>query len=131
MNDSLLATAKFQKGERIITAGTPATTAYMIDKGNVRVFLEKDGKIIDLATLGENEIFGESSLFDEAKYGAHVEAEEETELTLITPEILSTKMESCDFMIKAVIQMLLERLRKTNEALLRSETREHIDVGFV
>lgn len=126
-----ITTKTFSAGEKIIHQGQEADTAYLIDSGKVRVYLEQEGKIVDLAELGPDEIFGETALFSGAQYGAFVEAIEETEVTLITPEILKIKMQSCDPMIRAMMQMLIERLNATNKALLKSETREFIDVAFV
>ena len=127
----MLNTQIFQPGELIIKQGEEASTAYLIDRGKVRVFLEQDSKIVDLAELIEDEIFGETALFTGAAYGANVEAIEETEVTLITPEILQIKIQNCDPMMRAIIQMLIERLQHTNKALLESETREFIDVAFI
>lgn len=131
MSNTTLTTQTFKPGERIVQQGAEAQTAYLIDSGRVRVFLEQNGKIVDLAELGEDEIFGETALFTGAAYGANVEAIEETEVTLITPEILKIKIQNCDPMMRAIIQMLIERLQRTNKALLESETREFIDVAFV
>lgn len=126
-----LKTETYQPDQLIIKQGAQAETAYLIDKGRVKVFLEQDEKIVDLAELGEDEIFGETALFTGAAYGANVVAIEETEVTLITPEILKIKMQNCDPMMRAIIQMLIERLQRTNKALLESETREFIDVAFI
>lgn len=128
---TVLTTQTFQPGERIVQQGAEAQTAYLIDRGKVRVYLEQEGKIVDLAELGDDEIFGETALFTGAAYGANVDAVEETEVTLITPEILKIKIQNCDPMMRAIIQMLIERLQRTNKALLESETREFIDVAFV
>ena len=131
MSNNDLISKTFKPGEIIVSQGEQADTAYMIDRGKVKVYLKDGDKIVDLAELAEDEIFGETALFTGASYGAYVEATEETEVTLITPEILKIKMKSCDPMIRAMMQMLIERLRKTNQALLESETREFIDIAFI
>ncbi len=122
---------KFKKGERIITIAQEATTAYMIVSGSVRVFLEDDGKQVELATLHEDDIFGETAIFSGEYYGANVEASEDTELFVITPQSFSDMLKDSDPIIRALIRMLIERLRNTNEALLKSETREFMDIAFV
>ena len=124
-------TLVFQPKQRIITKGDDATQAYVILKGKVHVFLEKGGKTVTLAHLQEGAIFGETALFDRKHYGAHVEAEEETRLGIITPEAFQEKMKSCDPMLRAIILMLIERQRKTNQALLDSETRELIEIALI
>ena len=124
-------TRTFTPGQRIITKGDPATIAYTITRGSVRVFLDKDGKDVTLAELKTGALFGETALFGGSEYGAHVEAVTDTELAVITPEAFQDKIAACDPMIKSIITMLLERQKRTNEALLRSETREFMDIGFV
>jgi CRP-like cAMP-binding protein len=121
----------FEKGARIISAGEPATHAYLILKGRVRVFLEQDGKEISLAELEMGEIFGESSLFTDCEYGAHVEALEDCSLDIISKEDFQTKLDECDPLIKSMFALLVERQRKTNQALLESETREFMDIVLV
>ena len=122
---------EFKAGERIITKGDTAEKAYIIISGKVRVFLEEDTKQVDLATLEEDDIFGETAIFSNQAYGANVEAVEDTELFVITPESLSEMLKGSDPIVRALIRMLIERLKNTNEALLKSETREFMDIAFV
>ena len=121
----------FSAGERIITQGDEADKAYMILSGKARVYLEDGTRVVELAELGEDEIFGESAILSGQPYGANVEALEDTELYVITPESLSEMLKSSDPIIRALIHMLINRLKATNEALLKSETREFIDVGLI
>ena len=131
MTATTLTSQTFAAGDIIVKKGDESTTAYLIDSGKVLIYLEEGDKVVDLATLGEDEIFGETALFTGAAYGANVKALEDTELTLITPEILAVKMKGCDPLLRSILQMLIERLDKTNKALVESETREFIDVAFV
>ena len=72
-----------------------------------------------------------TALFGGGSYGAHVDAETDVELAVITPESFAGKIQSSDPMVRAIVQMLMERLKKTNEALLKSETREFMDIALV
>jgi CRP-like cAMP-binding protein len=121
----------FNAGERIITKGEHAEKAYMIIDGKVRVFLEDGTKQVELAVLEEDAIFGETAIFSGQAYGAHVEALEDTELFVITPESLSEMLKGSDPIVRALIRMLIDRLQSTNEALLKSETREFMDIAFI
>jgi CRP/FNR family transcriptional regulator len=120
----------YEAGERILSIGEPATQAYMIRSGKVRVYLKKDGKTVDLALLGPGEIFGEAALFKGGEYGANVDAIENLDVAIITPETLEAMMSSSHPFIRALISMLGERLKQTNTRLVKSETREFIDIGF-
>lgn len=122
---------EFNPGERIITKGDDGVEAYIILEGRVRVFIDQDGKEVTLAELGEDEIFGESSLFTDGQYGAHVEASEECILRTITKQTFKEKLEACDPVMKTMFKLLIERQRKTNQALLDSETREFMDIVLI
>lgn len=122
---------KFKSNERVITQGDTAEKAFMILSGKVRVYLEDGTKIVELAELGEDQIFGESAIFSDAPYGANVDTLEDTELYVITPQSLKEMLSDADPIVRALLQMLIERLKKTNEALLKSETREYIDVALI
>lgn len=104
-------------GDEIITQGEPAMEAYLIMQGRFDVTLTRDGKTAALATLGEGEIFGETALFKGSDYGATVTAATDGVLQPITPDILDARIAQCDPLIKAVIRMLMIRLRKSNERL--------------
>jgi len=121
----------FTTGQRIINKGDTAEKAYMVMSGKVRVFLEEDNKQVELATLEEDDIFGETAIFSNQSYGANVEALEETKLFVITPESLSEMLKGSDPIVRALIRMLIDRLKNTNQALLKSETREFMDIAFI
>ena len=124
-------TLKVKSGTRIITKGEKATAAYMILNGEVRVFLEDGSKTIELAKLGQYEIFGETAIVGDTENGAHVDAIKDTTLLVITPESLTKMLEETDPIIQALIRMLIDRLKATNEALLKSETREFMDIALI
>ena len=123
MDDSL-ETFIFPEGRPIIEQGDPAMEAYLIESGEVSVSVEKDGKVTQLATLGENEIFGETALFKGSDYGATVTPTTETTVVKITPDILDIKIRLCDPMIRALIKMMMERQRRTNDALAEKQLNE-------
>ena len=124
-------TENFTRGQRIITKDETADRAYLILSGSVKVFLEDGSKVVELATLGENEIFGESALFSGEPYGANIDAAEDTTLQIITPDSFATMMEGTDPIIQTLLNMLVKRLKSTNEALMKSETREFMDIDLI
>jgi len=124
-------TQNFKAGDLIIKKGNAADKAFMIVSGKVRVFLEEDAKQVDLATLGADAIFGETAIFSDQTYGANVIATDDTELFIITPQSLNEMLETSDPILRALLHMMIERLKNTNEALLKSETREFMDIAFI
>lgn len=131
MTDMDKKTEHFKAGEIILQKGDEAVKAYMIVSGKVRVYLQEDTKQVELATLGEDNIFGETAIFSDQVYGANIEAVEDTELFIITRESFNEMLKGSDPVMRALIRMLIERLKNTNEALLKSETREFMDLAFI
>lgn len=93
--------------------------AYLVIGGKAAVFLNGQ----KLATLGEGEIFGEAALFKGSDYGADVRAEGNLSVQPITPDILDAKIDKCDPMIRALIRMMMIRLRRANEGLSKAGNR--------
>lgn len=123
MSDSL-ETFIYPEGRPIIEQGEPAMEAFLIEKGRVKVTMEKDGKTLELAELGEDQIFGETALFKGSDYGATVTPIEETTVVKITPDILDAKIRLCDPLLRALIKMMMERQRRSNDALAQYQTKE-------
>ncbi|MCI5060884.1 MAG: Crp/Fnr family transcriptional regulator [Alphaproteobacteria bacterium] len=123
MSDSL-ETFIYPEGRVIIEQGEPAMEAFLIEDGKVKVTIEKDGKTIELAELGEDQIFGETALFKGSDYGATVTALEETTVVKITPDILDIKIRLCDPMVRALIRMMMERQRRSNDELADYRTQD-------
>ncbi len=107
----------FEEGEMIIEEGEPAMEAYLIETGRVKVTVKKDNFNVEIAQLSKEEIFGESALFKGSDYGATVTALGPTTVIPITPDVLDSKIDQCDPLIRAVMRMLIVRLRKTNALL--------------
>jgi len=118
MSDNL-ETFIYPEGRAIVEQGEPAMEAFLIESGKVSVTLEKDGKTTELAQLAEDQIFGETALFKGSDYGATVTALEETTVVKITPEILDAKIRLCDPMLRALIKMMMERQRRSNDELAK------------
>src|SRR5688572_111559 len=96
---------KYKTGERIITRGDNAAAAYLVLNGKVKVSLDRGGRQVTLGELGSGAIFGETALIGSGVYGANVDALQDTEVALITPESFKGKIENCDPMLRAILEM--------------------------
>ena len=74
----------FKKGETIFLQGSPSNCAFIIDSGSVEIVKEtKEGKKV-IGKLNENEIFGETGLFDGQPRSTTAKALEESVMYVIT-----------------------------------------------
>lgn len=121
----------FAPGEIILHQDQTGKKAYLIKQGKVRVYLQRNGRVVDLAELGPGQIVGEMSLLTGHKNAATVEAVEEVQVAVITKQIIMKKIAASDPLVRELVKMLVERIRSTDSALLKSETREFIEIDFI
>ncbi len=109
------------KGDLVMKQGEKGDTAYLIQSGKVRVFVEHDGKEKDLAILETGEIFGEMALVVDERRTASVEALENTNLVIITRPMMIEKLAKSDVTIRALMKMMIERIKGANNAAVNKK----------
>jgi diguanylate cyclase len=113
---------KFAENEVVFREGDQGDCAYLIEYGQVLVYLEKDGVEIPLKILGKGEIFGEMSMIDNSLRSASCRALCETRLVIVTQEQLLDRIQSADPVVRLLMRALLERLRDQNFSLKGVQT---------
>ena len=103
------------EGEVIFTKGDVGDSMYIVVTGNVRVF---DGETT-LSLLGEREIFGELALLDPELRSASVATTCETRLFRLDGDLFSQLMAANVDIVRGVLHVLCERLRRTSASLGR------------
>ncbi|MGH9862683.1 MAG: cyclic nucleotide-binding domain-containing protein [Candidatus Acidiferrales bacterium] len=84
---SLFNTEAYEAGEIIIDQGDPADRAYFIQKGEVEVIREENGKRTRVARMGAGTYFGEMALLKrEARRTATIQAATQVELLVLGKE---------------------------------------------
>ncbi len=104
----------FPEGQIIISDGDEADRAYIIQSGSVKVYKDKDGKLVELAKLGAGAIFGETALMFDEPRTATVIAVEDCNLVVITRKVMEEKLEDSDATIRAIVKMMKERIKSAN-----------------
>lgn len=103
----------FEKGKRIVTEGEVGNCMYIIFKGEVKIHKGEQ----PLATLKENDFFGELSLLDTETRSASATANTDVLLLKIDQEPFYELMESRVEVAKGIIQTLCKRVRRLNTQL--------------
>jgi CRP-like cAMP-binding protein len=65
---------QYRDGEVIFRQGDTGECMFVIQKGEVEVFVDSDGKELTLRTMGANEFFGEMALFEKETRSATARA---------------------------------------------------------
>lgn len=107
---AILEEVDYRAGETIFAKGEVGESMYIIVSGRVRVF---DGDA-ELSVLADKEIFGELALLDPQPRSASVMALDDASLFRLDGETFSQLMASNPEIVRGVLHVLCERLRRTS-----------------
>lgn len=110
------------EGQLLIEEGEDGTIAYLIQFGELMVYSEKDGVDVELARLGPGQIVGEMSLIFDKPRSASVRATKDTNVIVITRVQFQEKLAEGDPLLRAVVQMLSQRIVHSNNTLLNKRS---------
>lgn len=115
------------KGTKIIEQGDDAYNAYLIQSGSVSVYTEHNDVVVELARLEAGQICGEMALIGNMpeKRAANVKALEDCNLIVITQKTFKEKLLKSDPTVKALVEMLSERVRAANEFVMDKNASVH------
>lgn len=108
----------FKKSEMIFSEGAQGHAAYYIISGKVEIFKGEAENKSSVATLGSGQIFGEMAILRFDEYTLSAQAAEDTIVHIITPAILQKELQAAHPLIRAILDMLADRIRETNEVLI-------------
>lgn len=116
-------------GQLLFKAGDKSNGMYIIRRGQLKVFLARDGDEVELANLVEGGMVGEMALFDQKPRSASVKATHESEVTHISVEDFNTLMKQIPKWFVSLMSSLSTRLRQTNDRLQAQESRARATEG--
>ncbi|MEN9722271.1 MAG: hypothetical protein RJB38_257 [Pseudomonadota bacterium] len=121
----------YDENEVILREGELGDRAYLIESGQVLVYLPKDGGEVPLKVLGKGEIFGEMALIDHSVRSASCRTLTAVRLLTVTQEQLLNRVQSADPVVRLLMRALLDRLRDQNSEIrgrrLTSSTSVHAE----
>lgn len=100
-----------QAGEIIFHEGDPAECAYIIERGRVGIYVNREGEQITLNELGAGEILGEMAVMDQYPRTATARVIEDCQLAVITPRQIQQRIDNADPVIRSLLRILLTRYR--------------------
>lgn len=106
-----------KKDEILFLAEEQDEGLYVIEKGQVMVFVQKGSEIIPVAYLGSGEYIGELSFFDNAPRSASILCMEDTELKRFSPDAMNAHFPEW---LKTIALQLTKKIREGDE-LIRSK----------
>ena len=105
----------FGGGDVIFEGGDAAHCAYLIQEGGVDVFIERDGVIEVVDTLGPGEIYGEMALVDDKPRSASAMAKISTTCVTVSKSVLEHEINNSSLLMRAMVKLFVQRLRRSNK----------------
>ena len=110
---------KYNSGQVVFGENEKGGNLYIVVSGKLRVYRAgKNMSEVELATLKENEIFGEMSFLDESAHTANVAAMENTEVVVISKqrfeEMAEIHPKTAYHMTRNLLMVIEEIVRKMN-----------------
>jgi CRP-like cAMP-binding protein len=115
------ASKNLKAGTVVFKAGDNSDGMYIVRKGELTVFLEKEGKQVTLAQLTDGAVVGEMSFFEQKPRSASVKATKDCEVTHISNDDFSKLLKQIPKWFVTLMGALSGRLRQTNERLQKLE----------
>ena len=120
----LLETLDCEAPKVLFRAGDAGDAMYLIERGKVRISVQAtDGRELTLTELGQGYFFGELTLLDRQPRSANATVSEESRLAVLSREHFLSFMRSKPNVALEMLTALAHRLRRTDELLRHSVTR--------
>jgi len=119
----------YKAGELMFNQNDPANSLFIIQKGQIRLFIPKGRGFVELAILRAGEVIGEMAYFDEkaSRRSCSASAILQTDVIEISFQAFEKTMSGLNPWFKTIINTLADRLRKTNDKV---KSLENNSVGF-
>jgi len=97
-------------GERFVVQGKVEDTAYIIQRGSCLVIVEKDGELHPVNHYGEGDIVGGLGILTGEPRRAHVEAETDLDLWVMTKDQFEKMAEIDPALLEFITELVADRL---------------------
>jgi len=118
--NSLDEAVHLKKGQVLFTQGEASSYLYIVNKGEIGIFLEDKDRLTFLNSVGEKDFIGELSMFSDDKRNATAIALEDSSVMVIKKVDIRKILKMCPEWVNNIMLTLTDRLRNTVDVL-----REH------
>jgi CRP/FNR family transcriptional regulator, cyclic AMP receptor protein len=120
----LLETLDCEAPKVLFRAGDAGDAMYLIERGKVRISVQTtDGRELTLTELGQGDFFGELALLDRQPRSANAVVADDARLAVLSQDHFLSFMRSNPDVALEMLTALAHRLRRTDELLRHSVTR--------
>ena len=111
MDQLILQRQKYGAGDHIFKEGDEGRLAYVVEEGEVEIFMIIDDHEQVLGTVGKDGIFGEMALIDNQPRMANARATKSTTIICVTRQMFDEKLNRADPFIRGLLKILADNNR--------------------
>lgn len=120
-NHEIMKRLTLRQGEVLIRQGEYGTNGYVIQNGQMEVFLMQGQEEVTLAILGPGEVVGEQAILHDSQRSASVRALTDCTLVVMDRDAIAKNLSQADPSIRAMIKILSERLKHTSKSVAKTK----------
>ena len=111
MDQVILQRQIYDPGDQIFKEGDEGRLAYVVEEGEVEIFINNDDHEQVLGTVGKDGIFGEMALIDNQPRMANARATKSTTIICVTRQMFDEKLNRADPFIRGLLKILADNNR--------------------
>ena len=111
MDPLILQRQIYESGDQIFKEGDEGRLAYVVEEGEVEIFIIIDDREQVLGTVGKDGIFGEMALIDNQPRMANARATKSTTIICVTRQMFDEKLNQADPFIRGLLKILADNNR--------------------
>jgi CRP/FNR family cyclic AMP-dependent transcriptional regulator len=121
----------YEDGELILREGEEGDRMYVIQEGQVQVFVEREGKQVSIAVRGEGEFFGEMALFEREVRSANVRARGRTRVLSLDKRNFLKRIQEDPTLAFRIVETMSRRIRELTAEVVRLRSGDEREVPEV
>lgn len=106
---------EYEDGEVIMRKGDVGECMYVVQKGEVEVFVERDGRDVRLAVRGEGEMIGEMAVFEREVRSASVRALGRARLLTLDKKNFMKRINEDPTLAFRLVETMSRRIRELSD----------------
>ncbi len=111
--DNSLDCLRLSAGAPLFFEGESAHVAYLIQRGEIEISVNRDGQTVVLAHRGAGEIIGEMALIDHGIRSASAIASTDCEMIVLTEQQIGHRIAQTDPILRMCLGVVIQRYRET------------------
>ena len=117
---------EFKRGEVLFKEGEPADKLYVIQSGRVLLYLERQGKKVEIEELKTSQVVGEMAAIGGSKHPFSAECQSPTKVLELPAKVIQTQNESSPAGIKIILKSVLEALKQARNKINNISNRHSV-----